>query len=102
MIKLLKTKKIYEKEVDDLLIDQFIFNVVLIDDAQQDIATRGAMVNIATDRNKKFMQQNFAIGILHNAIKSNNTILKQLGLDKVKIEVDKTSDAFNNLKSLLN
>lgn len=101
VIKLLKSKKIYEKDIDDQKIDEYIFNLILIQEAKANIARRGVMVQMGKDPN--FEQQNFAIGIYHNAIKSNNTILKQLGLEKTKIEMDiDDRDAINKLNEFLN
>jgi len=102
-LKLLKKKKVYEPEVDDALVDQIIFNLKLIEDAKTDIINRGSMVNLRKDKDEEpFYQINFSISILHNAIKSNNTLLKQLGLEKARIEVDPKDDAMLSLKALLN
>lgn len=102
-VKVLKKKKIYEKDVDDPLIDQIIFNLKLIEDAKDDIIKRGSLVNLRKDKEADpFFQINFSISILHNAIKSNNTLLKQLGLEKIKVEVDAKEDAMVQLRTLLN
>lgn len=101
-IKVLQQKNVYEKEIDDFLIDQFILNLKLIADSEKDIAKRGNLINLRQANQEPYFQINFSISILHNAIKSNNTILKQLGLEKAKIEIDTKETAFNNLQSLLN
>lgn len=100
LVKLLKSKNQYCKETDDQLINQIVFNLKLIEDSQADIAKRGVLVDISKT-SEPYMQINFAISIYHNAIKSNNTLLKQLGLEKVKLESDPKQDAEQALQDLL-
>lgn len=84
IIKALKAGNIYNKDTDDFQIDNLVMNLVLIDSARKDIAERGSMVNISSNEDRPFYQINFSVSIFHNAIKSINTILKQLGLEKIK------------------
>jgi hypothetical protein len=64
IIKLLKARKMYTKEIDDFLIDQLLFNLKLIDYSIKDIQSRGTMVNIGKDQ--AYWQINFSISIFHN------------------------------------
>jgi hypothetical protein len=46
-------KEIYN-EVDEFLVDEFVFNLKLIDDAKRDISKRGAVMNIAKPENNPY------------------------------------------------
>lgn len=101
LIKLLKKKNKYDKVTDDQLIDSLIFNFKLIEDSKDDILKRGTMIDIGKDR--PFYQINFSISIFHNAVKSINTILKQLGLEKIKVDETATVvDPIQQLNEFLN
>lgn len=101
LIKLLKEKGTYNEATDNTLIDSILFNIKLIEDAKTDIQSRGSMVNLRKEGETPFFQINFSISIFHNAVKSINTLLKQLGLEKEKKEADTTSDAIEQLNLLL-
>lgn len=101
IIKALKEKGTYSKETDDFLVDALLFNLVLIHNAKQDILTRGQMVNLRKSGDDPFFQINFSVSIFHNAVKSINLILKQLGLEKVNVEADPQEDALKQLKQFL-
>ena len=83
------------------MIDSLVFNLVLIQNAKQDIATRGQMVNLRKSEDDPFYQINFSVSIFHNAVKSINGLLKQLGLEKTKVEFDPQQEAMNALNDLL-
>lgn len=96
IVNILKKKKQYDKDSDDMLIDSLIFNMKLIEDSKADILTRGTMVNIGKE--VPYYQVNFSIGVFHNAVKSINHILKQLGIEKVRVSNELEQDpmkAFN-------
>jgi hypothetical protein len=86
LTKALKSRGFYQKETDDILIETVIFNLELIREAKAEISKRGQMVNIGKD--KDFYQINFSVSIFDNSVKSIDTILKQLGLDKLEVEND--------------
>jgi len=95
----LRTRGTYDKAVDDVLIDNLIFNLVLIENAKKDIVHRGQMVDIG--KNNEFFQINFSVSIFHNAVKSVNAILKQLGLEKMRVEVDPRDTTLNQLNEII-
>jgi len=101
IVKTLKEQNIYNKAFDENLIDNLIFNLVLIADAKRDILSRGNLVNLCKEGEEPYYQINFSISIFHNAVKSVNTILKQLGLEKVKVETDVTADALQQLNEII-
>jgi hypothetical protein len=101
LIKELRTRGTYQKETDDILIDTLLFNLELIREAKIEIQSRGQMGDIGN--NKQFYQINFSVSILHNAVKSVNSILKQLGLEKPKAkDVDPKEDALSALNEIIN
>lgn len=100
IIKELKSRGTYQKETDDFLIDTLLFNLELIREAKLDIQSRGQMVDIGN--NKQFYQINFSVSIFHNAVKSINSILKQLGLEKPKAkDTDAKEDALTQLNEII-
>jgi hypothetical protein len=101
IVKSLKAKGAYSKDVDDLLIDSLVFNLVLIDNAKLDIQKRGQMVNLRKSEDDAFYQINFSTSIFFNAVKSINTLLKQLGLEKARVESDPQQEAIKALNDLL-
>lgn len=101
LIKACKVNQTYTKEVDDLLIDSIVFNLVLIESAIADTETRGQMINLRKQGEEPFYQINFSVSVFHNAVKSNNTLLKQLGLEKVKVESDGKESALNYLNQII-
>lgn len=100
LVKILKKKKQYDKDSDDMLIDSLIFNLKLIEDSKADIHTRGTMVNIGKETT--YYQVNFSIGVFHNAVKSINQILKQLGIEKAKVTNDIEQDPMIAFKDFMN
>jgi hypothetical protein len=101
IVKTLKEKNIYNKDTDDILIDSIVFNLELIRGAKDDIEARGQMVNLRKSSEDPFWQINFSISIFHNAVKSINTLLKQLGLEKLKVESDSKEDALSYLNEII-
>lgn len=98
----LKESNIYEK-TDDILIDKLVFNILLCDNAQEDIADKGLMVNIARPENAPYYQQNPSIGIFNSACKLIISLSTKLGLDatsRKNLQIDKGEDA--SLDDLLN
>ncbi|SKC53566.1 hypothetical protein [Ohtaekwangia koreensis] len=100
VIKLLKKKKQYDKETDDMLIDSLIFNLKLIEDSKADILTRGTMVNIGKE--VPYYQVNFSVGVFHNAVKSINQILKQLGIEKARASNELEQDPMQAFNEFMN
>lgn len=99
--KALKAQKLYNKDVDDFQIDNLVMNLVLIHNAKADILARGQMVNLRKEGEDPFYQINFSVSIFHNAVKSINTLLKQLGLEKMRHESAPKENALKELHELL-
>jgi hypothetical protein len=101
IMKALKENGTYNKRVDDFQVDNLVFNLVLIHNSKADILKRGQMVNLRKSEDDPFYQINFSISVFHNAVKSINTILKSLGLEKAKVESNPQRDAMQALQDLL-
>jgi hypothetical protein len=101
IVQLLKSRGQYSKAVDDILVDSLVFNFRLIQDAQEDISKRGQMVNLRKSEDDPFYQINFSISIFHNAVKSINSILKQLGIEKQIEAPDSKADALKMMNEIL-
>ena len=100
LIKVLKGQKRYCKETDDFQIDNLIYNLKIIESCKADIDKRGIMVNLRKSEDEPFYQINFSVSLFHNSIKSINTILKSLGLEKQKVEAKAEDEKENALKAL--
>lgn len=100
LTKLVKEKGNYQKETDDQLIESYIFNLIMLEQARVDIATRGVVVQIGKDLS--FTQKNFSVNTYHDCQRMINEIAKKLGIEKEPVVVDQKANAKSLLNQLLN
>lgn len=87
-------KGIYN-EVDEFLIDEFVFNLKLIDEAKRDISKRGIVMNIASAGNNPYFQKNISLSVMETATKTLLAISKKLALsplDRAALKVDNVNE----------
>lgn len=97
-IKLLEyVKNLNYQDVDEYLIDEFIYNLKLQIQAKKEIKDKGLLLNVSTNPNKPYYQQNQAISIYNSCVKNILNISKKIGLSAfdrqmLKIKVSNNID----------
>ena len=83
-------KGIYN-DVDEWLVDEFIYNLKLIKEAKTDVEKRGTIMNIAKEGNKPYYQKNFSLSTIETATKTLLQLSKKLALspfDRATLKLD--------------
>ena len=104
IINYLKEKNIYDK-VDATLIDEYIYNLHLADQAKADIAERGLQVNISKDPEKPYYQKNPSTNVYFDALKHIESISTKLSLspaERKKLKLTTEDEGDDDLIKLLN
>lgn len=99
IVKALKQKDDYEKDSDDILINELLFNLEMVSAAKDDIRLRGTIQDIGKD--KPYYQVNNSISVYHSATDKILRILKQLGFKKEVKDTDGKETALDSLSKLL-
>lgn len=95
----LQEKGLYNS-VDTYLINEFYFNLQLVEETKETIEKVGSVMNISRDPEKPYYQQNPAITIYNKALKTLLDISRKLALspydrEKLGLEMeDKEDDLF--------
>ena len=69
-------------ESDEVIIDQIIFNIELMGQAQADLKTRGLIINVAREGNPPYLQPNPSSNQYDTKLKNLLSLLNSLGLSK--------------------
>lgn len=98
IIEYLEDLGLYQK-VDEYLIDSFIDNLAIIEQAKTELLTTGILINIARPENNPYYQQSPAISILNSATKNVLNLSRKLALSpldraNLKITIEE-EDGFN-------
>lgn len=101
VIDLLKEKNQWE-EVDETLVDEFVYNVYIGDKCKEDIVINGVIRNVAKEGNKPYFQANQAVQLFQSSTKISAAILTKLGITpqerkKLKINTDRSTNLFDEL-----
>ena len=103
LIKSLTEKGIYD-DADELLIDEFCYNLKLADDAKHDIKNRGYQINTVRDKLKRpYYQANPSVGIYLKTVQNMSNILTKLGItpqERMKLQIK--PDEVDPLQTLIN
>jgi P27 family predicted phage terminase small subunit len=94
ILQYLKEKKLHEG-VDTFLIDEFLYQFQLMEQAKEQVVSLGILVDVSSDPNKEVLQKNQAISIYESALKSALQICSKLGispLDRKKLMVEKIEE----------
>ena len=76
IVKLLKEKGTYSKQIDDHVVDRLVYQMQMVDDAEKSLNINGMVM----DTHSGYRQQNPEISIINNANKQILSYLKTLGL----------------------
>lgn len=90
IIEYLNNIGIYET-VDEYLVDQFIYNLEMIEQAKETLLTTGIVINIARPENNPYFQQSPAISVLNSATKNVLSISRKLALsplDRANLKIE--------------
>jgi hypothetical protein len=103
LIKLLKEKNIYEKDSDDILIDELVYQLELNELAKQDVLARGIQINVR-QQGEPFYNLNQSIAVINQCTKNIQSILNNLGItakERSKLKLLDKKEEFN-LNEFLN
>ena len=107
IIKFLKDKNIYE-DVDEILINELIFNIEIMKKAKADMRNPYSneldiQLNITrNDEKQDFFQKNRLLALYDNALKNTINIMKNLALNpadraKMKLVLKEVGDVFDDM-----
>lgn len=87
-------------EVDDYLVDELLFNQLLIKQAKKDIKDKGLLINVSSNPDKEYYQTNQAVTIYNNSLQNILKISRKLGLSAadrkiIGLSVDYNDDGFD-------
>ena len=78
LITYLKKKNLYERNVDDILIDELFYNIDLANQSRNDINARGIIVPI--NKEKTLFNTNPSVNIYNTAVKNILNLSRKIGL----------------------
>jgi P27 family predicted phage terminase small subunit len=87
-------------EVDSYLVDELLFNQLLIKQAKKDIKEKGISINVSNNPEKPYFQTNQSVTIYNNSLKNILQISRKLGLSAadrktIGLSVDNDDDGFD-------
>jgi P27 family predicted phage terminase small subunit len=101
LIKLLKQKNLYE-ETDLYLVDELVFNLIMIEDIKKQLGAQGLMMNIVRKPGApEYYQKNPIFGIYDTTLKNIKALFQSLGIapaDRAKFKLTTPeTDEFDEL-----
>jgi P27 family predicted phage terminase small subunit len=106
LIESLKEENCYY-ESDEVIVDQIIFNIELMNEAQKDLKERGLLINMTRDPNREpYICPNPASNQYDTKLKNLMSLLNSLGLSKqgkkLILDMVKTPEPKNPITEVIN
>jgi len=102
IIELLKEKKLFEN-TDLTLLDELEYQMLLMDEAKEDIKTRGIQINVRADGDP-FYQLNQSVSVVHKCTRNVQSIYRQLAIapqDRAKLKMNTDEDPLSDFNKLM-
>lgn len=78
-------------DIDEYMVDQFIYNLQIYEQAKSELLVTGSVLNISRDPERPYYQQSPAVSIMNQATKNILNISRKLALsplDRANLKID--------------